>query len=132
MEEIIGYNDVIMRRIIQLLTLDGEIDSVKKISTLSWYHNVLSKPYLQLLKGSSFDCQCNCKEMLRFKIYDEVRKWKCNGCKFKLDSFNSGCWTKKRVKDAKIPICDKCYWKHWHLVGIRPLDKCLNTPLINR
>lgn len=126
LQQAVGYNYVIICRVVQLLCLDGDSETVKKISQLSWYHNTLTQPYLKLLRGSLFDCQCDCSVMIKFKIYDEVRKWKCKGCAFKLDSFTGGCWTKKRFKEAKLQVCDKCYWNHWHLTGFRPIEQCLH------
>jgi hypothetical protein len=125
LKQAVGYNLVIFSRVVQVLCLAGDISTVKTLSQLSWYHNTLTQPYLKLLRGSLFDCQCDCKSMIKFKIYDEVRKWKCNTCAFKLDSFTCGCWTKKRFREAKLPVCNRCYWSHWHLTGFRPIQHCL-------
>lgn len=125
LNEAVWYNLVIITRMVQLLCLEGDIETVKKISQLSTYHNYVSKPYLELLKGSCFDCQCNCKAMIKFKIYDEVRRWKCDGCSWSLDAWAGGCWTKTRFREAGLPVCKPCYWKHWHQVGIHPLNQCL-------
>lgn len=125
LNEEVGYNLVIIRRVVQLLCLDGDVDTVKKISQLSKYHNTLAQPYLTLLRGSGFACQCDCKAMTRFKIYDEVRRWKCDGCCWSLDAWAGGCWTRSRFREANLPVCKACYWKHWHQVGIHPIDQCL-------
>ena len=123
--EAVVYNLVIMSRLVQLLCLEGDIETVKKISQLSRYHNGLTRPYLKMLRGSHFACQCHCRKMIQFKIYDEVRRWRCDGCCFNLDAFNGGCWTKSRFRKEDLPVCKPCFWKHWHGVGMHPLDQCL-------
>lgn len=121
----IWYNDVVIRHLMQLITGAGDVSTLKTMSLLSHYHNALAQNYLQLLKGSRHDCQCDCRKMVQFKIYDEVRKWKYIGSAISLDSFTGGCWTKKKFDLAKFPVCDLCYWRHWHLTGFRTSEQCL-------
>lgn len=70
-----------------------------------------------------FGCRCKCDAMIKYKITDTVKSWKCANCDLRI-SWNS--WRRSDYQDLKKDVCNKCFKHHWLGTLIRKKSLLLN------
>ena len=73
-----------------------------------------------------YGCKCICDKMIKHKISDTVKSWKCINCDLRI-SWNS--WKRSDYYSQKInkDVCKKCFKHHWVGTLFRKKDVLLNS-----
>lgn len=113
----------IIERVFFNLALSNNKDTYKMLMCASTLYYQIGEHILSK-NTHTFGCKCKCDIMIKNKISDAVKSWKCTNCDDRI-SWNS--WKRTDYNDLKKDVCKKCFKNHWIGTLIRRKDLLINN-----
>lgn len=113
----------IIERVFLNLTNSPNKDTFKTLMCVSTLYRQIGEHILSK-NTHTFGCKCKCDEMIKYKISDAVKSWKCANCDHRI-AWNS--WKRSDYQTLKKDVCKKCFKNHWLGTLIRRKSLLITT-----